>query len=334
MTKRNEGIDLLKALCMVAVVGLHSQRSLILGTVNNEVLYYLSRFAMPCFFMTNGYLILNRNDFTFTYYKRKIVNMIRVLITGGGIAFVYSLILLKTGIGKAGYNALKCVLGFYVIPFWWIFTFAIIYTILLFSFQQIKMRIRWVLIFLLVICLAVDALSMIEIFTRNGYFIQALVSQRFRIWTWLMYFCLGYFLGTIPRNKKNSVYMLLGTAVMSVIAVKFQIYLCNNYLGRINSEYLYDNIILIVWTSVIFLQFLNWDKELKKSVRNFCRDSFGVFLLHEFFLEGLGLTEKFTGAIQSTFLLLGLLIVCWSLTSLMKLMLRKTPYPFSKLLDY
>lgn len=68
---------------MVAVVGLHSQRSLILGTVNNEVLYYLSRFAMPCFFMTNGYLILNRNDFTFTYYKRKIVNMIRVLITGG-----------------------------------------------------------------------------------------------------------------------------------------------------------------------------------------------------------------------------------------------------------
>lgn len=68
---------------MVAVVGLHSQRSLILGTVNNEVLYYLSRFAMPCFFMTNGYLILNRNDFTFTYYKRKIVNMIRVLISGG-----------------------------------------------------------------------------------------------------------------------------------------------------------------------------------------------------------------------------------------------------------
>ena len=83
MTKRNEGIDLLKALCMVAVVGLHSQRSSILGTVNNEVLYYLSRFAMPCFFMVNGYLILNRNDFTFTYYKRKIINMIRVLISGG-----------------------------------------------------------------------------------------------------------------------------------------------------------------------------------------------------------------------------------------------------------
>ena len=184
---------------------------------------------------------------------------------------------MKTGIGKAGYNALKCVLGYYVIPFWWIFTFAIIYTILLFSFQQIKTHIRQILIFLLVICLAVDVWSMIEIFTRNGYFIQALVSQRFRIWTWLMYFCLGYFLGTIPNYKKNSVYMLLGTAVMSVIAVKLQIYLCNDYLGRINSEYLYDNIILIVWTSVIFLLFLNWDKELKKPVRNFCRDSFGVF---------------------------------------------------------
>ena len=83
MDKRNEGIDILKALCMIAVVGLHSQRSLILGTVNNEVIYYLSRFAMPCFFMINGYLILNRNDFTLEYYKKKIVNMIRVLLSGG-----------------------------------------------------------------------------------------------------------------------------------------------------------------------------------------------------------------------------------------------------------
>lgn len=334
MTKRNEGIDLLKALCMVAVVGLHSQRSSILGTVNNEVLYYLSRFAMPCFFMINGYLILNRDDFTFTYYKRKIVNMIRVLISGGGITFVYSLIFMKTSIGKAGYNALKCVLGYYVIPFWWIFTFAIIYTILLFAFQQIKMHIRQILIFLIVICLALDAWSMVEIFTGKGYFIQASVSQRFRIWTWLMYFCLGYFLGTIPKYKKNSIYMLLGTAAISVIAVKLQVYLCKDYLGRINSEYLYDNIILIAWASMIFWLFLNWNKELKKPVRNFCRDSFGVFLLHEFFLEGLGLTEKFTGAIQSACLLLGLIAVCWGLTSLIKLVLRKTPYPFSKLLDY
>ena len=46
VTKRNEGIDLLKALCMVAVVGLHSQRSSILGTANNDGLGYWAGVAV------------------------------------------------------------------------------------------------------------------------------------------------------------------------------------------------------------------------------------------------------------------------------------------------
>lgn len=84
MTKRNEGIDLLKALCMIAVVGLHSQRSTATGMVNNKILYYLSRFAMPCFFMVNGYLILCKKNFRVEYYKKKMLNMLRVLVSGGG----------------------------------------------------------------------------------------------------------------------------------------------------------------------------------------------------------------------------------------------------------
>jgi len=90
IAKRNEGIDLLKALCMVAVVGLHSQRSAVTNTVNNELLYYLSRFAMPCFFMVNGYLILNKQTFTKEYYKKKMFNMLRVLLSGGANAYVHA----------------------------------------------------------------------------------------------------------------------------------------------------------------------------------------------------------------------------------------------------
>lgn len=82
--------------------------------------------------------------------------------------------------GKAVSNTLKGTLGYYM------------HTILLFSFQQIKRDIRRILILLLVICLIVDIWSMIEIFTRNRYFVRAVVSQRFRIWAWLMYFCSGY----------------------------------------------------------------------------------------------------------------------------------------------
>lgn len=336
MTKRNEGIDLLKALCMIAVVGLHSQRSIIAGNVNNVVLYYLARFAMPCFFMINGYLVLNKEEFTFDYYKKKILNMIRVLLSGGGIAFVYTLIFLGDGVGNAVYNAIKCILGYYVIPFWWIYTFAIIYTILLFSFQKIKNHIRKIMIALLTICFAMDLFSFFEIFVRNGYFVQAVVSQRFRIWTWLMYFCLGYLLGDSEKvkRKKGMRYVVPGVIIMSGVVLLLQCWVCRDYLGRINSEYLYDNVLLVMWASLLFLLFINRSKQLGKVARRFCSDCFGIFMLHEFFLEGLGLTEKFTGPFQSAILLLGLLMVCWCITALTKLVLVKWPYPVSKLLDY
>ena len=254
MTKRNEGIDLLKALCMIAVVGLHSQRSTATGMVNNEILYYLSRFAMPCFFMVNGYLILCKKNFRVEYYKKKMLNMLRVLVSGGGLAFVYTLVFLGEGISRAAYNALKCILGYYVIPFWWIYTFAIIYTVLLFAFDFIKAHIKEIVLGLVGICLCVDFISLFLIFTHDRYFIQAMVSQRFRLWTWFMYFCMGYFLGvksTFAHQKKS---WLVGMLIaVSISAVIVQAFVCEKYLGRINSEYLYDNVLIIVWAALIFI---------------------------------------------------------------------------------
>ena len=330
--RRNSGLDLLKALCMIAVVGLHSQRSMVTGTINNTFLYYVSRFAMPCFFMVNGYLILNRDDFSFNYYKRKVINMIRVLISGGGLAFVYSLLVCRFNVGKAAFNAVKCMLGYYVIPFWWIFTFAIIYTVLLFSFEWVKNHIKYVVVALLITRLIIDAISMLSIFANDGYFIQARVSQRFRIWTWLMYFCLGYYLGKNAKMKRSVLFGLV--VITSVLAVLLQIFLCRDYLGRINSEYLYDNIFLIVWSSMIFLLFYGRSKELSTPTKSFCNNSFGVFMLHEFFLEGFGLTQYFVGPMQSAALLIGLVLCCWFLTVLIKIVISGLPYPFSKVLDY
>lgn len=330
--QRNFGLDLLKALCMIAVVGLHSQRNMVTGTLNNTFLYYISRFAMPCFFMVNGYLILNRDDFSFNYYKRKVINMIRVLISGGGLAFVYSLLVCRFNVGKAAFNAVKCTLGYYVIPFWWIFTFAIIYTVLLFSFERVKNHIKYVVVVLLVTCLVVDAVSMLSIFVDDGYFIQARVSQRFRIWTWLMYFCLGYYLGKNAKMKRSVLFSLV--VITSVLAVLLQIFLCRDFLGQINSEYLYDNIILIVWSSLIFMLFNGRSKELSTPVESFCNNSFGVFMLHEFFLEGFGLTQCFVEPMQSAALLISLVLFCWLLTVLVKIVISRLPYPFSRVLDY
>ena len=58
--------------------------------VNNEILYYLSRFAMPCFFMVNGYLILCKKSFSVEYYKKKMLNMLRVLLSGGAGVYLHA----------------------------------------------------------------------------------------------------------------------------------------------------------------------------------------------------------------------------------------------------
>lgn len=50
--------------------------SFALGAASNEGLYYLARFAMLCFFMVKGYLILSRDDSSFTI--------------GRGMVFAYS----------------------------------------------------------------------------------------------------------------------------------------------------------------------------------------------------------------------------------------------------
>lgn len=69
--ERNTGIDFLKVLSVMGVVALHTQRSLETGICYNPFLYYCGRFAMPVFFMVNGYLILSKSEFSVAYWKKK-----------------------------------------------------------------------------------------------------------------------------------------------------------------------------------------------------------------------------------------------------------------------
>lgn len=222
-----------------------------------------------------------------------------------------------------------------MIPFWWVYTFAIIYTALLFTFDFIKAHIKEIVLALIGICLCVDFISLFLIFTHDGYFVQVLVSQRFRLWTWFMYFCMGYFLGTTATFAHQRKSWLVGMLiVVSISVVIFQVLVCEKYLGRINSEYLYDNVLIIVWSVLIFAILFHWNGARSMWLKNFCDNSFGVFMLHEFFLEGLHLPERVNGPVQSMTLLLGLIFLCWVLTFLLKKLLNRMPYPISKLLDY
>ncbi|WP_320911895.1 acyltransferase family protein [Eisenbergiella porci] len=138
---RIASLDLAKIIAMLGVIALHTQRCLSTGVLYNPVLYYGSRFCMPVFFMINGYLILGKSDFGFIYYKKKIFNIIRILIIWSAFGFFYSLLLKGDSLYLALRNTAKVLIGHYIVPTWFLFTFVVIYTILLFGFNRIKKNI-------------------------------------------------------------------------------------------------------------------------------------------------------------------------------------------------
>ena len=76
--KRNINIDFLKILACITVIGLHTlQKDL---TTVNALIHYFCGFAIPVFFFSTGYILLQRKKITFKYCIKKCLNIIRVVV--------------------------------------------------------------------------------------------------------------------------------------------------------------------------------------------------------------------------------------------------------------
>jgi surface polysaccharide O-acyltransferase-like enzyme len=180
MKQREVGIDLLKIISILGVVALHTQRSLDTGNCYNPILYYFGRFAMPVFFMVNGYLILKREIFDFSYYKKKILNIVRVLFIWGVITAVYyAVVYHKVGIKVFLWNVGKSIVARGVVPFWFLLTFVFLYTfVLLIGIDCIKKNINVITLVLGSVCLIFDIASLISIF-RGGILFKIMFQRNF-----------------------------------------------------------------------------------------------------------------------------------------------------------
>ena len=88
---RDCNIDIIRVIACVAVVGLHTfPKDLSIVTAS---LYYLSGFAVPFFFMSSGYFLLNRGELNYKYAGRKCVGIIKIV-------FFWNCILYAVKFGK------------------------------------------------------------------------------------------------------------------------------------------------------------------------------------------------------------------------------------------
>lgn len=319
MSDKKVGIELLKIISLCGVIALHTQRSYILGVLYNPILYYLSRFCMPVFFMINGYLILSKQDFTRSYYLRKIKNIFRILLIWSTIAFFYSYFLCHNSLLQSAVNFANCLIGRYIVPFWFFISFLIIYTILLFYYKQIKKNIWKILISLCILMALADILSLLLI-SYDYYFIQSILPQFLRMWTWFFYFCLGYAISKIVISKTYRKILFVFFILTTVYSFFYQYLLCYRLLGQMNSEYCYDNILIMIWSALIFYFLYDFQPGEKGSrfIILFNSNMFGVFLLHGFIIKYWGLTEMVSNMWESSLLFIGVILLCWVVTYLLK----------------
>lgn len=189
--KRLFGLDLIKAISIVGVVTLHIFGPFFMhakgsfdiegDTMFFRVLYYLATPAIPLFFMTNGYLILGKDNLSYKYCLKKIWNLLIPV-------FVWNLIL---WIGKSvhTYNGLsypKIVVssliqkGFFF-QFWFIGALSIMLflaPIMNFILNNNYGLYVFVTVLLVIFCGSLDIIN-----HYHGFTIQKNVIQTFRIWT-------------------------------------------------------------------------------------------------------------------------------------------------------
>ncbi|MBO8437964.1 MAG: acyltransferase family protein [Bacteroidetes bacterium] len=244
MEKRNLSLDLIKFIAMIGVICLHSQN---ISSPISHFLYITAVFSIPLFFMSSGYILLGKTGINYKYSAKKIFGILRFVII---VTISYHLLIgiyrdnplfestLGTLLQKGPFSA-----------YWYFGAMIIIYALLPlidYLYREKEKIFFAVTLFLFVIANVVFILN----FT-SGIHVEQNTIQTFRLWNWLLYFCLG---GIIKRYtlKVNWVVVVMFLLINYI----FQIYtapkLCSLYC-----EFFYPSLPTIIFSAVSFIYLIN-----------------------------------------------------------------------------
>lgn len=326
--ERNYNIDLIKIIACFAVVAIHTNSKD--ASSINAILFYLCGFAVPSFFMSSGYFLLNRGSISWKYSLNKLISLTRIILIWNLIVFVLKLVKQLLIDHEVTMNLLsfpeECVNSVLrnglLFHFWYFGAFFILMIFLPFisrmrTGKYILMGITGTFATLL------SFLSIIY-----GRPIQANVTLTFRIWTWTFYFILGSVIGTITdvitRKISIKLHILIAT-VVSFINIIYQCYaglnLIHTYDGtRAAGELFYDDFLEMVWIVSLFSLFLrlNVSPKIKYVVEKVAPLTMGIYIIHPIIrklpLKFIGNTSPIRFFICWISTLLGSALITWIIT--------------------
>ena len=200
--ERNLNLDFIKILAMVFVIGIHSGTKYYIGNIdiNRFFILIVCGPAIPLFFSVSGYLLLGRKNIDWHYSTKKVIGIIRFVFV---VSWIFWLIMLVITQEPHWDKLYKDPLGAFLMggafwQFWYFGAMCLIY--LLYPYinkiyiEKQKTFVRF-FIFIIFICAIIYIINIIT----PGTF-EKKIPQSFRIWNWLLYFCLG---GYIKKNNKR-----------------------------------------------------------------------------------------------------------------------------------
>lgn len=290
MKTRNYGLDLLRVLSMMGIVGLHVLGSggILQALSISSINYYIANFFEILFYSSvNIFAILTG----YLYYRKEtnIKNLLNLLVTvlfySILITIIFSIFFPEymTSLGQYIFGVFPMLIGryWYIVSYVFVFLMIPYFNILIKSINMKKYQnmliIQFVLFSILTVFLQVDFFKI-----ESGY------SP-----IWLSY-C--YFIGAFLKKKnsinlskkKNMIIIFLNIILLELIILFFQIFiedsvnLCIDFfLLKYNSPFILVNSILI------FMLFK--DKKIENNINKMIllkasKVSFGVYIIHSHYL--------------------------------------------------
>lgn len=291
--KRNLNLDLVRVVSCFAVIGLHT----FLCDVSfvNSVCYYLCGFAVEAFFMSSGYILVNRKEILFQNTVRKIGTILFVVALWNGGLFILKFsykVILHHDSHFHGYDFFlmigKSLLQRDTMFHFWYFGALILLYIFVYLIQKIhcnqKQKIAvWASALILSIGLQIFSYIL-------GASLQRNLIQTFRLWTWIQYFMLGGLLAGWSEKlyEKLSVRLhVLLLCILSVIIPLYQYYMGNYVLDNAHAEFFYDDPFTIIWVMLLFtlLMRIKLSERISKLVNLIAPCTMGMYIVHPLLIK-------------------------------------------------
>lgn len=287
--ERDTSLDFLKVMAAFAVLKLHSGYY---GTAG-AILQYMCGFAIPVFFMVSGALLLNRADGVSAAYVKK--RMIRIL----ALMFAWNLmiVILVSLKNKSIVNPLEYFIQamFQKGCFWhfwylWSLVFLTAVSPFLYKVFASEKKCKAFILTLLIICFI---LSMATVYDHGKYIAEIHIPQAFRLWSHLLYFCLGGVIYRYGRKeairnlyRKHIVSVMIILVLLSISVAFVQFGIC--YGTPFSSpEYCFSNLVIIFYNAVLFFSVISikgGGRTPSRILQALNADSLGIYILHPFLM--------------------------------------------------